>query len=317
MEPKPNRTQQIKFTRIEGVPLIEPDPSLAWEAGGVFAPAVIHENGKWKMLYRAYGTDKISRLGYAESNDGIKWQKDKEPRVIPDNTGLEYSGIEDPRIVKIDGRYFITYTAYANKIRYVKTRIRILETTDFRNFKRVTPSFRNHWRKNDKDGVLFPEKMHGSYHILHRLEPDIQLSSSKNLRRWTEYTTVLSPTNNEWESRKIGAGAPPIKTPIGWLIFYHGVSETGKYSMGAAILGAHTPTKVLYRLPFPLLSPDVTYEANGVVANVVFGTSVIELVSSYRLYYGAGDKVIAAALINKSALLKALIQYPTSILTRY
>ena len=313
MESNQNKTQQIKFTRIDGTPLVEPDPSLAWEAGGVFAPAVIHEDGKWKMLYRAYGNDKVSRLGYAESSDGIKWVKDKHPRVIPDDTHLEYSGVEDPRIVKIDDRYLITYTAFADKTRFVKTRIRILETKDFKVFKHITPSFRNHWRKNDKDGVLFPEKIHGLYRMLHRLTPNIQISSSKDLRRWTEYTTVLEPTKHDWESRKIGAGCPPIKTPIGWLVFYHGVSSTGQYSMGAAILAVNSPTKVLYRLPFPLLSPDTIYEETGVVPNVVFGTSVIELVSNYRLYYGAGDRVIAAALINKTALLSALLQYPVDI----
>jgi predicted GH43/DUF377 family glycosyl hydrolase len=312
MESKQNIAPTIKFTRIEGVPLIEPDPSQSWEAGGVFAPAVVCSDGIWRMLYRAYGADKISRLGYAESTDGIKWHKYKEPRVLPDKTGLENNGIEDPRIVKIDDKFLITYTAFTNKISYNKTRVRILETTDFCKFKHITPSFRNQFRKNDKDGVLFPEKIHNLYRMLHRLEPNIQLSSSNNLRRWTKYTTVIRPTKNAWESRKVGAGAPPIKTPIGWLIFYHGVSETGIYSMGAAVLGGNSPTKVLYRLPFPLLTPDATYEKDGVVSNVVFGTSVIELVSSYRLYYGAGDKVIAAALINKSALLKTLLQYPAN-----
>jgi len=310
MELNHNIKKQIHFTRIDGVPLIEPNPDLDWEAGGVFAPAVIHENGIWKMLYRAYGVDKISRLGYAESYDGIKWQKDINPRVIPDKTGLEYSGIEDPRIVKIDDRYLVTYTAYADRKKYSQTRIRILETKDFYKFKHITPFFQRQWHKNDKDGVLFPEKINGLYYMLHRLEPDIQLSSSKNLKRWTKYSTVLSPTKNDWESLKIGGGAPPIRTSIGWLVFYHGVSNDKKYSMGAAILDIQTLTKVLYRLPFPILSPEFFYEEHGVVPNVVFGTSVIELVANYRIYYGAGDDVVASALIDKECLLKTIVQYP-------
>ena len=312
MRSKYNQSRQIKFTRIDGVPLIEPDPTLDWEAEGIFAPAVVHENGKWKMLYRAYGADKISRLGYAESNDGVEWVKDKKPRVIPDKTGLEYSGIEDPRIVKIDDKYLITYTAFAENKKFAQSIIRILVTTDFHKFIHITPNFENAWHKNDKDGVLFPEKINGLYYMLHRLEPDIQISSSKDLHEWTKDSTILNPTKNEWESNKIGAGAPPIKTSIGWLIFYHGVSQTKKYSMGAAILDTKTPSKVLYRLPFPLLSPDVIYEETGVVPNVVFGTSVIELVSNYHIYYGAGDNVIAAALIDKSSIIKALIEYPVA-----
>ena len=301
---------QIKFTRINNKPIIEPDPNLPWEAGGVFAPAVILENNKWKMIYRSFGADKISRFGYAISDDGINWQKDKEPRVVPDEGLLEYSGIEDPRIVKFDDKYLICYTAYANKKRFVETRIRILETKDFIKFKRITPIFKNHWRKNDKDGVLFPEKIDGLYVMLHRIIPDIQISSSVDLRKWTDYTIVLNPTIQPWESRKIGAGAPPIKTDLGWLIFYHGVDKMDRYSMGAAILDIKITTIVRFRLPFPLLEPDALYEKYGTVPSVVFGTSAIEVGRDYRLYYGAADSVIAAASINKSKLLNTLAKYP-------
>jgi predicted GH43/DUF377 family glycosyl hydrolase len=300
----------IHFVRINGEPLVKPDPELDWEAGGVFSPAVIHENGSWKMLYRAFGKDQISRMGYAESDDGILWRKSKEPRVIPDHTGLEDNGIEDPRIVKIDNRYLITYTAYEKENPDVETRIRILETTDFHKFEHVTPRFHSQQHRNDKDGVLFPEKIHGKYYLFHRLEPDIQLSSSNDLKSWTKYSTVLNPTRNDWEDYKIGAGAPPIRTQLGWLVFYHGVSQKYKYAMGAAVLDIDTPDKVLYRLPFPLLTPEFVYEETGVVSNVVFGTSVIELVASYRIYYGAGDDVIAAALVDKAELLKTLAQHP-------
>ncbi len=304
--------QQIHFTRIDGKPLIEPDPSLDWEAHGVFAPAVVHDNGRWKMLYRAFGKDMVSRIGYAESQDGIVWKKYKKPRVIPDHTGLEYSGIEDPRIVKIDGRYLITYTAYAKEEKGIQTRIRILETKDFHKFEHVTPTFHQKVHKNDKDGVLFPEKINGLYHMLHRLEPDIQLSVSRDLIDWAKFSPVLSPTKNEWESLKIGAGAPPIRTPIGWLFFYHGVSQDMEYSMGAVILDINNPTKVLYRLPFPLLTPGFKYEEDGFMPNVVFGTSIVEMVSNYYLYYGAADDVIAAALIDKELLLKTLFKYPVN-----
>ncbi|MEI7539812.1 MAG: glycosidase [Candidatus Saccharibacteria bacterium] len=305
-----NTPNLLQFTRLDNGPIIIPDPSLKWEIGGVFAPAVIYENDIWKMVYRAYGDDNISRLGYAESLDGIKWQKDKTPRVIPDNFRLECDGIEDPRIVKIDGQHLITYTAYNRKRRYANTKIRILKTSDFSNFKRITASFKNHWHKNDKDGVLFPEKINGAYHMLHRIEPNIQLSVSKNLKKWTRSTTVLKKTDNTWEACKIGAGAPPIKTDLGWLLFYHGVSETKEYSMGAAILKHDSPTKTLYRLPFSLIHPETDYEKHGNIPNVVFGTSAIEFGPDYRLYYGASDTTIAVASINKNALLEALKQYP-------
>lgn len=310
MEIKDWKPKQIRFTRINGTPIVTPDPRFDWETGGVFAPAVIRENNSWKMLYRAVGKDDISRLGYAESLDGIKWEKAEEPRVLPDHTGLEYSGVEDPRIVKIDDQYLITYTAYAKREKEVQTRIRILATKDFCEFQHVTPDFDKTLRRNDKDGVLFPEKINGQYCMLHRLEPDIQLSTSKDLKHWEEPSTVIRPTENDWESLKIGAGAPPLKSEIGWLVFYHGVSKDKKYSMGLAVLDMDDPKKVLYRLPFSLISPDFAYEEEGVVDNVVFGTSIIEMVANYRLYYGAADDCIAAALIDKSSLIKTLIQYP-------
>lgn len=300
----------IQFTRVGEDAIIKPDMALPWQSGGVFAPAVIYENNTWKMLFRAFGNDQISRLGYAESTDGITWIQNKKPRVIPDKSRLEYSGVEDPRIVKIDGRYLITYTGYASRARQVKTRIRILETTDFKSFKRLTTSFHDYPRMDDKDGVLFPEKIDGSYLMFHRVIPNIQVSTSKRLRRWYERGTVLTVQTQEWESYKVGAGAPPIRTDLGWLLFYHGVSQEKVYSMGAAILDYHSPEKVLYRLPYPILTPNREYEQKGVVPNVVFGTSVIEFGSEYRMYYGAADNMIALATINKTDLLEALTHYP-------
>lgn len=301
---------KVQFNRIGSSPILEPDMTLKWEAGGIFAPAVIHEKDSWKMLYRAYGTDKISRLGYAESTDGINWTKDPEPRVVPDNSLLESSGVEDPRIVKIADDYLISYTAYDEKKRYVKTRIRILSTTDFKTFRHITPAFANHWRRNDKDGVLFPEKINGRYYMLHRIEPNIQFSFSRNLKRWSDAAVMLAPSAQEWESCKIGAGAPPLKTSIGWLAFYHGVDHNKKYSMGVAVFDSHTPSKVLYRLPYPVLTPEKLYEKEGVVPNVVFGTSAIEVGDEYRLYYGAADESIAVATINKNELITELKKYP-------
>lgn len=300
----------ITFKRIWNIPLVKPDPSLDWEAGGVMAPAVIRTGNKWIMFYRAFGKDRISRLGFAQSNDGIVWRKDPKPRVKPLHDGFEYSGVEDPRIVKIDNYFFITYTAFAARKVFRRASIRILKTNDFVNFQRLVPQIFSRWQGNDKDAALFPEKVNGKFVLLHRLEPSIRLSASTNLIKWQLYKTILKPTSNPWESAKVGAGAPPIKTALGWLVFYHGVSADRSYSMSAAVLDIMRPTKVLYRLPFPLLSPEADYESVGIVQNVVFGTSAIEVDGEYRLYYGAADKVIAAASINKASLLETLAKYP-------
>ncbi len=303
-------TDNVQCKRLGNKPLVTPDMSLSWQRGGVFAPAVIHKHGQWKMLFRAYGDDAISRLGYAESKDGIKWLVDKQPRVTPDTSRYEYSGVEDPRAVNIDNLFYVTYTAFAAKAWPAATRIRILATSDFLKFRRITPHLNNFLRKNDKDGVLFPEKINNRYFMFRRINESIELSSSKSLKIWREHGVVLKPTRHDWEDWKIGAGAPPIKTQLGWLLFYHGVSLEKRYCMGVAILDPHRPNKVLYRLPYPILSPEADYEKTGVVPNVVFGTSAVETAEEYRLYYGAADNVIAAASINKHALLNALLRHP-------
>lgn len=274
------------------------------------APSVICRNDHWMMLYRAYGKDRISRFGYAESKDGIDWFQDIEPRINPLHDNFEYSGIEDPRTTKLGDNYYTAYTAFAGKKKFRRTRVRFLKTDNFKDFTRIKPKVFKRWRGNDKDATLFPEKIDGYYVLLHRLEPSIGLSVSTNLIKWRKYINVLGPTENDWESVKVGAGPPPLRTSLGWLVFYHGVSPNKSYSMGAAILDIHDPTHVLYRLPYPLLSPEKDYEKNGAVNNVVFGTSAIEIDDGYRLYYGGADNVICAASINKKSLLEEIVKYP-------
>lgn len=301
-----NATQHLGFVRVGNGPLLAPTPGLSWEAGGVFAPAVIKDDEKYRMIYRAYGDDRKSRFGYAESVDGIHWTRDPLPRLVPQRGNSdEHDGIEDPRMVAIDGHFYITYTALRGMHRF-RTHIRILRTDDFVEYERIVPKFKWRWRLNDKDGVLFPEKIDGRYWLLHRIVPSIELSVSSDMRQWEYVETLIRPTEHDWETRKVGAGAPPLRTPFGWLLFYHGVDEHGIYAMSAALLSTDNPPRVLCRLPYPLIRPERIYEKDGVVPNVIFGTSVVEMEDRYRLYYGAADRVIAAADIDKAELLEAL-----------
>ena len=310
-----NKYQNLKaeFTRVGVKPLLTPRPGVVWEAGGVFAPAVIKDGDKWHMLYRAFGADRRSRLGYAESQDGLRWLREDLPRVTPvRGNSNERDGVEDPRIVKLNGHYYVTYTAVRGRFQRFKTRIRILRTTDFITYKRLKPRFSWNRSRFDKDGVLIPTKTGGRFWMLHRIPPAVRLSSSTNLKRWHYVGTLLKPTNYSWESAKVGAGPPPLKTDDGWLLFYHGVSDRGMYGMGAAIFSLEPTARVLYRLPYPILCPEKAYETTGVVPNVVFGTAAVELDTKYRLYYGGADTVIAAAEIDKKTLLDELHRHPVS-----
>ena len=303
-----HKSTEPTFRRIGDKPLIVPS-NADWEAGGTFAPAVTRSNDKFRMLYRAYGTDSISRLGYAESADGINWIKSGQPRVEPKKRA-ESAGIEDPRIISLNGRFYVSYTAVRGKIGRLHTRVGILETTDFSRFNHIITKIQGQWTRNDKDAVLFPKIIDGRYRMLHRIPPNIEISTSKDLINWRGPRTVLRPTQQKWEELKVGSGPPPILCEMGWLLFYHGVSNSDIYSMGAAILDINEPGRVLYRLPYPILTPERYYEKEGVVPNVVFGTSALEIDDSYWMYYGAADRVIGAATINKQALLAALLRQP-------
>lgn len=302
-----------QFVRI-GEVLIEPDKSRDWQAGGTFAPAVIKDGAVYHMVFRAFSTDRVSRLGYAKSVDGLKWDVAPEPLLEPlTDDPQEQQGMEDPRIVKLDGRFVITYTA-ANGVHTEAgwdwtTRIRFLVTTDFKHFERILPKLPE---ENNKDALLFPEKIDGKYWLVHRLMPDIWVSKSDDLVNWEDHRKVFSPVPQSWESMRIGGGAQPIETPLGWLLFYHGVNKDFAYSIGAAIVAADDPYQLLYRLPYSILSPETPYEQQGVVPQVVFATSVLEEGNEYRLYYGAADRVIAAARIDKTQLLAQLKLHPVT-----
>lgn len=308
------RLRRPQFTRIGRGPLFKPDLNRSWQAGGVFAPAVVKDGDQYRMVFRAYGNDRISRVGYAESQDGRRWQVTPEPIVVPDaGDEQERFGLEDPRITRLGDKFYITVTAADGHTRYNnwywKTRVIILATQDFKQFERIYPELPD---KNNKDAVLFPEKVNNQYWLLHRIMPQIWISHSSDLVRWQDHTPIATPTDNSWESLRIGAGAQPIKTDDGWLLFYHGVSQTNVYCMSAMLLDLNNPAQVTHRLNYPLLEPIRSYEEVGVVPRVVFGTSALEWNRrEYWLYYGAADTSIALAKIDKKPLLKALLSSPT------
>jgi predicted GH43/DUF377 family glycosyl hydrolase len=165
---------------------------------------------------------------------------------------------------------------------------------------------------NTKDGVLFPERIGGRYAALVREFPSIQYVTSPDLQRWSDPVTVMEPIPHSWEQERIGAGPPPIRTTWGWLLLYHGneylhlPDNKRMYRMGLAVLDADDPSRVRYRHPEPIFSPEAPYEVEGPVGNVVFGTGLAQLDDSFYLYYGAGDGVIGVALAKRDAVFALL-----------
>ena len=153
----------------------------------------------------------------------------------------------------------------------------------------------------------FPEKIDDRYVLIHRApEPHMWIAFSKDMRNWTDHKKFFSPIENSWQDYKVGAGAPPIKTDDGWLEFYHDVDKDLHYSLGVMLLDSKDPSKISSILDDPILTPQEEYERVGDVPNVTFTCGVVEKDKKFYVYYGAADKYISVATIEKAKLLQAL-----------
>jgi len=279
-------------------PILKPRRQNDWESKLVFNPGAIFENGLFHLLYRAVGDDEISRIGYAVSADGYEFFRFDKPVFTPRGVA-ESKGCEDPRIVCLEGKFYMTYTAYSNK----GVRVSLASTQNFIQWERygvVLPDMEN------KDAVLFPEKINGKYVMLHRpMDPprSIWIAYSDNLLQWGDFKKVMEPIAGRWDGIGIGSASPPVKTEKGWLLIYHGIDKENIYRLGVALLDLNDPSRVIGRYPNPILQPEEDYELRGEVREVVFGCGICEVEDKYFVYYGAADRVICGATAEKRELL--------------
>jgi len=272
---------------------------MPYRCNTVFNGSPVKFNGEYLMLLRVEGQQGYSFFSLARSADGLHFKLDPSPCMMPAETGAnklwEESGIEDPRITFIDGTYYIMYTAVS---RY-GFRIALARTDDFVSFERLGLVS----GQANKDGVLFPEKINGLYARLDRPIGNgvgsIWVSYSPDLLNWGRSKVCFTPRARCWDSYRIGASAPPIKTDQGWLEIYHGVKMTSAgpiYRVGTAMLDLEDPSKVLGRCISPLLSPREDYERIGDVGNVVFACgAIVETGGEVKVYYGGADTAICVA----------------------
>ncbi len=212
---------------------------------------------------------------------------------------VEEYGVEDPRITALNGRYYFTYVAVSRH----GPATALASTSDFRTFERHGIIF----CPENKDVVLFPEKIGGSFAAIHRpvcgtafTRPEMWAARSPDLLHWGAHTP-LTLSGGEWQSGRVGAGPPPIRVADGWLAIYHGnrqptrAGEVGTYFGGALLLEATDPTRVLQRTAEPFMVPEADFEREGFVSNVVFPTGVVEDGDKLLVYYGAADAFTAVA----------------------
>ena len=167
---------------------------------------------------------------------------------------------------------------------------------------------------DDKDAALFPRKIGGKYFFLHRLGSDIWIDSVDSFdfdgeNKFLGGKILMRPRDTAWDSKRIGISAPPIETPHGWLLLYHGISKrTSHYNVRAALLDLDDPTKVLYRTEDSILDPKMPYEKEGIMSNVVFPCGAVVIRGELFIYYGGADKVCAVATIALKDLLTGLLR---------
>ena len=281
--------------------------------------AVIKHQGEYIMLFRSHLRTGRSIIGKAVSKDGFHFIADPQPFMIPAEKGIfaEYEayGVEDPRITAIDGRYYITYSAYSTH----GVRIGLAVSDDLIHLKRLTFITEADYR----NVVLFPEKIDDMYIRLDRPHSEIApwsiwISRSPDLIHWGQAQRIMAPVEYHWDQMKIGPGAPPIKTKEGWLHIYHGVFPTmdgSVYRLGAALHDLDNPAVIHGVSDEWILQPEDPWEITGYVHNVVFTCGAVpETDGSLKLYWGGADTVMCAGTAKISELVDLCLKKPRKAL---
>lgn len=311
--------------RLATNPLVRPSDISFVRASGTFNPGVTVDRASDRvvLLVRVFeGASRRSLLGLALSADGEHIDEVWDRPAVGRDAPYENWGVEDARVTYLadEKRYAITYTGYSRD----GPRVCLITTDDL-----LSPSrYRRHGPRiagENKNCVIFPEKIDGQYVILHRPMPRIVCIRVDSLEDdWpVDGVALVGPRPNTWRSARVGAGAPPVRTDIGWLFPFHGattIEEGNVYSMGWCVLDLKKPEKVLYVSDAPALTPEAPYEIelNAIpqvdMANfrtgvrVVFPEGLVERGDNYLVYYGAADVSIAAARVNKRDLVGSLAE---------
>lgn len=329
-KPAKTRKKTLKLVRSEYNPIIEPR-SYSWESKATLNPAAFLADGKIHLIYRAIGNDDVSVLGYASSLDGFnlnerpthsiynkyrKFTKSAEPVNYISGGGWN-GGCEDPRVTLIEDIVYMLYTAFDGwgSVRIALTSITLddfkKKKWSWKNPVLISPPGEIH-----KNWVLFPEKINGKFAVLHSISPKILIDYIDNFDEFDGTKFIKSYYNskpswgNSWDNMVRGVGPTPIKTDIGWLILYHAMdrNDPNRYKLGAMVLDFKDPTRILYRLPGPILEPDEHYENNGFKSGVIYSCGAVVKAGELFVYYGGADSVVCVASIKLSDLVNDLLK---------
>jgi beta-1,2-mannosidase len=321
--PTANPNPFTAWKRVSDTPILAPQDN-EWESAGTFNPAVTFvdekssaEGGKFVMLYRAQDKAGTSRLGYAESTNGIHFTRLSEPVFSPAAEYEKDGGVEDPRLQKIDDLYYLTYTGYNKR----EAQLCLATSHDLLHWDRkgvILPAYKGNWNVSwTKSGAIFAEKIDGKYWMYWLgtaadKTDQMGLSYSADLLHWTEATNtpVLPRRPGKFDSRVVEPGPPPIRTPDGIVLIYNGADDKLVYRTGVAVFDLADPRKLISRTDEPIFAPEKNWEKVGQVPNVVFVEGMAAAADTqsgrndFLFYYGAADKYVGVA--------RARLQLPSS-----
>jgi predicted GH43/DUF377 family glycosyl hydrolase len=308
-------------------PILSPNEQNFWESYATFNGCVVKDNNAFHLLYRAISRPQdylgmqiqISSIGYATSNDGINFRNRR--LLIKPEFEWEIFGCEDPRITKLNKRYFIFYTSISS---YPPTpegiKIGVAITEDLVNMEKHKVTF-----FNSKAMALFPQKIKGKIAGILTVNTDMppakicmayfdeeeEIWSNAYWEKWfssLDEHTILLPRS---KSDQIEVGAPPIKTKHGWLLIYSYIkgylSPPRTFGIEAALLDLRNPSEVIGKIERPLLVPEKEYELYGNVPNVIFPSGAILQNGDLFIYYGAADTTCCLALCDAGELIEELL----------
>ena len=254
------------------------------------------------MLYRAQDASGTSRLGYAESTDGIHFTRRPEPVLFPETDYEKDGGVEDPRLQKIGDTYYVTYTGYNKK----DAQLCLATSRDLIHWERkgvILPAYKGNWNVAwTKSGAIVPEKIDGKYWMYWLgtaadKTDQMGLSYSSDLVHWTEATPtpVLPRRAGKFDSRVVEPGPSPILTERGIVLIYNGADDKLVYRTAVAVFDRHDPRQLLSRSEAPIFAPEKEWERVGQVPNVIFVEGMVPQGKRWLFYYGGADQYIGVA----------------------
>ncbi len=334
----------MKLKRHDGNPILTPNPENPWEDLAVFNPAAWYDKEKKEviLLYRSAESHEEYKcyFGLAVSSDGYTFKRiSDEPALCPSVDGFDASTIQDPRMIRMGDWFYVTYACrhypfgqfwkpagerycppprpgdFPRYLRSNATLTGLLLTRDFKTW--IRAGYLTDPLLDDRDVVLFPEKIGGRYCMLHRpLEWTGPGYGVENAAPWISFaddplgfrkSTLLIRPQYPWEAGKMGINTPPVRTEHGWLTIYHAVGEDNYYRLGALLLDLDDPSRVLCRTPDWIMQPEEEYEMNGFYNGCVFPCGKVVINDTLFVYYGAADKYIGLATCSLRELLEHLL----------